>query len=190
MGHVKSCISIKLKPFLSLISWKCLGTTYAIKGKLGTRNETVLFEKCQNKTFECFCRIISLFFSKANHWAKWSEIHYTFQSDRICIFHEKKKDRDSGKENKFLSWCIQSKGETRADAMPHRSSFSPSPAALTLVSHSTNQISLINFNRAPSWSKQPSHSHVFLTHKEMWSIPLLRASASFSNSSLAKPRFV
>ena len=101
MGHVKSCISIKLKPFLSLISWKCLGTTYAIKGKLGTRNETVLFEKCQNKTFECFCRIISLFFSKANHWAKWSEIHYTFQSDRICIFHEKKKIEIQEKKTNF-----------------------------------------------------------------------------------------
>lgn len=60
MGHIKCYISIKLKPSLSLISWKHFGTTYTIKGKLETRIEMVHFEKCQNKIFECFLRVISL----------------------------------------------------------------------------------------------------------------------------------
>ena len=66
----------------------------------------------------------------------------------------------------------------------------PDPASLTLASRSVKEISLINFNRALNWSKQPLHNQVFLTQKEMGSIPLLTASPSSPGSRFANPWFV
>lgn len=119
-GHIKCYISIKLKPSLSLISWKCLGTTYTIKGKLDTRIEMVHFEKCQNKTFECFFGYLFAF-SKDNHWAKWSEIHCTFHCDGIHIFHQKKRGFRKRKQVLFQMQPVQLGGWNR----PQISSFRP-----------------------------------------------------------------
>lgn len=71
----------------------------------------VHFEKCQNKTFECFFRVIFLLFPKLIIGKMIrNSLRFTVMEFAFSILK-----RASGKENKFFSRCSQSSREAGAE---------------------------------------------------------------------------